>query len=100
MWGAPIGTATSSHSSMARSGSASRRSREVSSCRAAVRMLSCIGRGTNPVIVVVFEALGAITLPCSCVGSHRGYIIRDLFIAEGHGEKHEHQRRECRRIEP
>src|SRR3981189_1418428 len=37
--------ANSSHSSMARSGSASRWSRGVSSCRAAVSMLNCIVLG-------------------------------------------------------
>src|SRR5580704_16898667 len=45
--GLPICRAKSSHSSMARSGSASRRSRGVSSCSAAVTMLRRIGFGRN-----------------------------------------------------
>jgi hypothetical protein len=45
MFGAPTSRANCNHSSIARSGSASRRSRGVSSCSAAVSTLSFIGRG-------------------------------------------------------
>src|SRR5688500_16429441 len=52
MFGEPMSRANCSHSSMARSGSASRLSRGVSSCSAAVRMLSFMGWGAKAVVLM------------------------------------------------
>src|SRR5215469_6557060 len=109
IFGLPICLANSSHSSMARSGSGSRRSRGVSSCSAAVRMLSFIGRGLNP--PPVGGAFGAVACSIKLAfsqvalrsrpppGGHRGAIGGPL-IAERRREQHEHHGGKGRRIEP
>src|SRR3981081_332567 len=83
IFGQPICLANSSHSSMARSGSASRRSRGVNSCNAAVSMLSRIGLGLNAV------AEGLVRIG-----------IRDLLIAKRQREHHKHHGSKGGRIQP
>src|ERR1700738_3816595 len=83
MFGQPICLANSNHSSMARSGSTSRRSRGVNSCNAAVSMLSRIGLGLN----AAAEELVRIG-------------IRDLLIAKRRRKQHKHHGRKGGRIQP
>src|SRR5579862_580208 len=88
MLGQPSVRANSSHSSMARSASASRCLRGVSSCSAAVRMLSRMGRGRK-----------ARTLSAVRAGSLLGGI-RDSLVAEHRCKKYQHRRRKARRVQP
>ena len=72
---------------LARSGSASRRSLGVSSCSAAVRMLSFMGRGRNaPAAGVAGPTVGPALL--------LGEGMREPLVAEG--EYEEHRDRECK----
>src|SRR6185437_6759418 len=98
MLGAPISAANASHSSMARSGSASRRSLGVSSCSAAVRILSFIGFGRKapahvpPPAGVAGAAAGA--------GLLLGDGMREPLVAERENEERRDDEREYRGIRP
>src|SRR3982074_2465749 len=83
IFGPPICLANSRHSSMARSGSASRRSRGVNSCNAAVRMLSRMGRGLNAAAEELVRA-----------------GICDPLIAKRQRKQYKHHGRKGGRIQP
>src|ERR1700724_2519666 len=102
IFGQPICLANSNHSSMATSGSASRRSRGVNSCSAAVNTLSFIGFGlkSRPGDCASGVPASSLTMPRS--GMPRTTVVGILndLIAKSRCKQHEHDGRKTGWINP